>query len=61
MLIFDCITIIILAKRAFQIYNSFLILIIATKYKNEMTIIDLVIKMIIILHFFVIFNLTFSQ
>lgn len=53
MLIFDCITIIILAKRAFQIYNSFVILIIATKYKNEMTIIDLVIKMMIILHFFV--------
>ncbi len=61
MLIFDCITIIILAKRAFQIYNSFLFLIIATKYKNEITIIDLVIKMMIILHFFVIFNLIFSQ
>lgn len=34
-----------------------LILLVATKYKNEMTIFDLVVKMLLILHFFVIFTL----
>lgn len=57
---FDLVTIIILANRAFDIYNYLVILIIATKYKNEMTIFDLIIKMICILHIFVNFSLTKS-
>lgn len=50
---FDIITMFFLIKRAYEIYNYLVILIIATKYKNEMTIFDLAIKMLCILHFFV--------
>lgn len=55
MLVFDVVTIIFLSHRAIEIYNYLVILIIATKYKNEMTIFDLAIKMICILHCFVNF------
>lgn len=55
MLPFDFVTIIFLVHRAYEIYNYLVILIIATKYKNEMTIFDLAIKMICILHCFVNF------
>ena len=54
LLIFDVIAVVCLLIRGVEIYNYIAILIIGTKYKNEMTIVDLALKMLLILHFFVI-------
>lgn len=50
----DLITLFFLIRRTSEIYNYLVILIIATKYKDEMTIFDLALKMLCILHSFVI-------
>ena len=50
---FDLITLFFFVRRASEIYNHLVILIIATKYKDEMTIFDLALKMLCILHSFV--------
>lgn len=56
-IVFDLISLFFLIRRTSEIYNYLVILIIATKYKDEMTIFDLALKMLCILHSFVIFCL----